>query len=249
MDVGDKLYHKIANNFKNDIQEGKYRVGDMLPAERVISEQLSVSRTVVREAMIMLEVEGYVEVRKGSGIRVINQFGIANSSQNELDAANSFMLNCGPFELLQARQLIESNIAEFAAIQCTKQDLVALMKIQEQAKADDHARDSHWDKEFHLQIARCTQNSAIVHVAQLLWEQRENNPYWKKMHEHILDSEIRSWCDEHDEILKALMQKDPKAAKQAMWRHLENTKEMLFNATNDDYDRFLYAESPIFDMQ
>ncbi|SHO55963.1 FCD domain-containing protein [Vibrio quintilis] len=246
MDTSCKLYHKIANVFKQEIQDGKYRVGDMLPAERVISEQMSVSRTVVREAMIMLEVEGFVEVRKGSGIRVKNQYGNVNEPAD--DITSSFILSCGPFELLQARQLIESNIAEFAATQASKQDLVSLMRIQEQAKSEDRARDSNWDKEFHIQLARCTQNSAIVHIAELLCEQRENNPYWKKMHEHIHDESIKSWCDEHDEILKALIQRDPKAAKLAMWKHLENTKEMLFSATNDDYDRFLYSESPILDI-
>ncbi|VTP80071.1 DNA-binding transcriptional repressor ExuR [Leclercia adecarboxylata] len=47
-------------------------MGDKLPAERFIADEKSVSRTVVREAIIMLEVEGYVEVRKGSGIHVIS---------------------------------------------------------------------------------------------------------------------------------------------------------------------------------
>ena len=72
MEPNIKLYQKIANHFKTEIFNGVYKVGDMLPAERVIAEQMEVSRTVIREAMIMLEVEGYVEVRKGSGIRVIN---------------------------------------------------------------------------------------------------------------------------------------------------------------------------------
>ncbi|WP_410260568.1 GntR family transcriptional regulator, partial [Klebsiella pneumoniae] len=44
-----------------------FPVGDKLPAERFIADEKNVSRTVVREAIIMLEVEGYVEVRKGSG--------------------------------------------------------------------------------------------------------------------------------------------------------------------------------------
>jgi GntR family transcriptional regulator, hexuronate regulon transcriptional repressor len=247
MDSNCKLYNKIASEFKQEIAKGRYSVGDMLPAERVIAEQLNVSRTVVREAMIMLEVEGFVEVRKGSGIRVISEKG-NNPDTAASDVSNNFILSCGPFELLQARQLIESNIAEFAATQASKQDLVAMMRIQEQAKNEDRARDSNWDKEFHLQLARCTQNSAIAHVAEILWEQRANNPYWKKLHEHIEDNDISSWCEEHDEILKALIQRDPKAAKLAMWRHLENTKQMLFNAANDDYDRFLYGESPIMDM-
>uniref|UniRef100_UPI00396B1E2C FCD domain-containing protein n=1 Tax=Aeromonas caviae TaxID=648 RepID=UPI00396B1E2C len=39
---------------------------------------------------------------------------------------------------------------------------------------------------------------------------------------------MSSWCDDHDQILKALMRKDPQAAKLAMWQHLENTRQMLF---------------------
>ena len=70
----------------------------------------NVSRTVVREAIIMLEVEGYVEVRKGSGIHVISNqpkhSPVADESRN-LPAM--VRLSCS------ARQLIESNIAEFAA--------------------------------------------------------------------------------------------------------------------------------------
>ncbi|WP_242011097.1 GntR family transcriptional regulator [Vibrio furnissii] len=97
MEPNVKLYQKIANRFKTDIANGVYQVGDMLPAERLIAEQMEVSRTVIREAMIMLEVEGYVEVRKGSGIRVINttiEAPAADASATLSDA--SFMLTCGP---------------------------------------------------------------------------------------------------------------------------------------------------------
>ncbi len=59
----------------------------------------NVSRTVVREAIIMLEVEGYVEVRKGSGIHVVsNQPRHQQAADNNMEFANY-----GPFELLQAR--------------------------------------------------------------------------------------------------------------------------------------------------
>lgn len=247
MEANIKLYQKIANHFKSEIANGVYKVGDMLPAERIIAEQMEVSRTVIREAMIMLEVEGFVEVRKGSGIRVISTQVEDNSKSDITEAVGdfSFMLTCGPFELLQARQLFESNIAEFAATQATKQDLVALMKIQEQAKQDDFTRDSYWDIEFHIQLARSTQNSVVVHIAEMLSRHRENNPYWQKLHEHIEDNKIRSWCCEHDEIVKALIQRNPAAARQAAWQHIENTKTMLFDASNDDYDRFLFSESPI----
>jgi GntR family hexuronate regulon transcriptional repressor len=79
----------------------------------------------------------------------------------------------------------------------------------------------------------------------MLCKHRENNPYWKKLHEHIEDNKIRSWCSEHDEIVKALIKRDPQAARQAVWQHIENTKQMLFDGSSDDYDRFLFAESPL----
>ena len=67
--------------------------------------------------------------------------------------------------------------------------------------------------------------------------------------EHIDDKAISSWCDDHDHILKALMRKDPQAAKLAMWQHLENTRQMLFQATifDDEMedDRYLFSENPV----
>ena len=113
-----RLYQQLAAELKSRIEQGVYLVGDKLPAERFIADEKSVSRTVVREAIIMLEVEGYVEVRKGSGIHVIS-----NHPKHQQIADESLeFANYGPFELLQARQLIESNIAEFAATQVTKQE-------------------------------------------------------------------------------------------------------------------------------
>ena len=103
-----RLYQQLAAELKARIEQGVYLVGDKLPAERFIADEKSVSRTVVREAIIMLEVEGYVEVRKGSGIHVISNHP---KYQQVVDETLEFA-SYGPFELLQARQLIESNFAE-----------------------------------------------------------------------------------------------------------------------------------------
>lgn len=254
MDVSDnnddlfeskRLYQKVAAELKNRIASQLYEVGKRLPAERLIAEEMNVSRTVVREAIIMLEVEGYVEVRKGSGIHVISnqqRHLVTSDYSHDFDTA-------GPFELLQARQLIESNIAEFAATQVNKQDIMRLMEIQEHARQEDRFRDSEWDLKFHVQVAQATQNSALAIIVEKMWSQRLHNPYWIKLHEHIDEKSIESWCEEHDLILKALIRRDPHAAKLAMWQHLENTKLMLFRATSDDFefnvDRYLYAENPV----
>lgn len=107
-----RLYQQLAADLKERIEQGVYLVGDKLPAERFIADEKNVSRTVVREAIIMLEVEGYVEVRKGSGIHVVsNQPRHQQAADNNMEFANY-----GPFELLQARQLIESNIATYGLV-------------------------------------------------------------------------------------------------------------------------------------
>ena len=92
-----------------------YNPGERLPPEREIAEMLDVTRTVVREALIMLEIKGLVEVRRGAGIYVLDNSGSQNTDSPDANVCN----DAGPFELLQARQLLESNIAEFAALYCT----------------------------------------------------------------------------------------------------------------------------------
>ncbi|AXH63951.1 transcriptional regulator ExuR [Providencia huaxiensis] len=242
-----RLYQQVAALVKERIENDEYPVGTKLPAERLLADEMKVSRTVIREAIIMLEVEGYVDVRKGSGIHVIN-----NRSNNSVNTETGLEFSrCGPFELLQARQLIESHIAEFAATQATKEDILKLVDIQKHARKEDRFRDSTWDLAFHMQIAASTHNSAMVVIVEQMWSQRLRNPYWLKLHEHIDNRSIESWCDEHDQILQALARRDPKGARQAMWQHLENTKKMLFNATSDDFeftmDRYFFADSPTMD--
>lgn len=242
-----RLYQYVASVIKERIENNEYSVGSKLPAERLLADEMNVSRTVIREAIIMLEVEGLVDVRKGSGIHVISQapaYSVTTAALSVLDFSQ-----CGPFELLQARQLIESHIAEFAATQATKEDILKLMEIQRNARQEDRFRDSQWDLKFHMQVAASTHNSAMVIIVEQMWSQRLRNPYWLKLHEHIDNRSIDSWCDEHDKILQALATRDPKAARQAMWQHLENTKKMLFNAASDDFDfnmdRSMFAESAL----
>ncbi|HGO5816229.1 TPA: transcriptional regulator ExuR [Mannheimia haemolytica] len=242
-----RLYQSVAQELKKRIVNGLYIVGGKLPSERVICEEMNVSRTVVREAIIMLEVEGFVNAQKGSGIHIISS-SPASTAQTEENRGLEFS-TCGPFELLQARQLIEPIIAEFAATQATKEDIIDIMEIQKNARLEDRFRDSEWDLKFHTKIAQITRNSALIAIVKEMWQQRVLNPYWIKLHEHIDAKSIDSWCDEHDAILKALIDKDSHAAKLAMWQHLENTKQMLFNGANDDFeieiDKFRFSENPV----
>ena len=68
-----RLYRQIADQLRTLIQSGEFVAGSRLPAERDLAKQLGVSRPSVREALIALEVEGWVEVRTGSGVYVLDR--------------------------------------------------------------------------------------------------------------------------------------------------------------------------------
>ena len=64
--TGDRLYQRLAHILFEQLSSGRYAIGDRLPAERELSVEYNVSRPAVREALIALEVQGFVEVRIGS---------------------------------------------------------------------------------------------------------------------------------------------------------------------------------------
>ncbi len=70
-----------------------YNPGERLPPEREIAEMLDVTRTVVREALIMLEIKGLVEVRRGAGIYVLDSSTSKSADSADVNACN----DAGPF--------------------------------------------------------------------------------------------------------------------------------------------------------
>lgn len=97
-------YQEVGAMIRDLIIKTPYNPGERLPPEREIAEMLDVTRTVVREALIMLEIKGLVEVRRGAGIYVLDNSGSQNTDSPDANVCN----DAGPFELLQARQLLRA---------------------------------------------------------------------------------------------------------------------------------------------
>jgi GntR family transcriptional regulator, uxu operon transcriptional repressor len=240
-------YQEVGELLRRMITQKEYAVGERLPPEREIAAMLNVTRTLVREALIMLELEGRIEVRRGAGIYVIND----NPSQPApvQPACN----DAGPFEMLQARQLLESNIAEFAALQATREDIVKMrqaLELEEKELASGAVNSSeNGDRNFHLAIAEATHNSMLVELFKQSWQWREDNVMWSQLHRHLVNSSYRQqWLDDHKKILATLIKKDARAAKMAMWQHLENVKQRLleFSDVDDiDFDGYLFDSWPL----
>ncbi|EPC5194219.1 Uxu operon transcriptional regulator [Edwardsiella piscicida] len=242
--VQRRPYQEIGAMIRDLIAQTPYRPGERLPPERDIAERLGVTRTVVREALIMLEINGLVEVRRGAGIFVLEA-----PAQAESVLCN----DAGPFELLQARQLLESNIAEFAALQATREDIIKMrhaLQLEEQELASTAPDGPECgDMQFHLAIAEATHNSMLVDLFRQSWQWREYNPMWIQLHRHLADTHYRTaWLADHRQILAALIKKDARAAKLAMWQHLENVKRRLLafsNVDDIDFDGYLFDSWPL----
>lgn len=238
-----RRYQDIARNIRGMLETGGWRVGDRLPPERQISEDLDTSRSTVREAMIMLEIEGLVEVRQGAGVYVR-----ALPGRETIQSLTT--VDIGPFELLQARQLLESHIAGFAATLVTKSDIVAMQNaLDQEAREIDAGRgDYDGDAAFHRLIAEATQNAGLMATVENLWTMRAKSAMWARLHSRIFDETYRrKWLFDHGTILASLKRRDPEGARTAMWRHLANVRETLLalsDVEDPDFDAYLFKEAP-----
>src|SRR5258705_4940062 len=209
-----RLYRQIADQIRGLIKSGEFPAGSRLPPERDLARQLGVSRPSVREALIALEVQGMVEVRIGSGIYVLA--GMAPHAANGLDAT------AGPFELLRARYVIESECAALAAKSAKKSHVHAIEEALSEMEREmsDARQPLPADRLFHLRVAEATGNCALIAVVKMLWEER-TGPLSKQL-EHHYDSPAL-WIaamSEHRAIVAAIAAHDVAAARVAMQRHL-----------------------------
>jgi hypothetical protein len=111
-----RLYRRIADQIRELILAGEFPAGSRLPPERDLAQQFGVSRPSLREALIALEISGFVTVMTGSGIYVRTDFAGAEPAAVPDGGP-------GPFELIRARHLIESEVAAVAAREATPSDI------------------------------------------------------------------------------------------------------------------------------
>ena len=216
--TSDRTHQKLAAGIAALITSGEFKVGARLPSERSLAERFDVSRTLVREAIIVLELQGVVEVRGGSGIYVNALPGAAFRS-----TTFGVPSGPGPFELLRARCLIEAEIASVAAV--TRQDadldriFAALVAMREHMH--DKAANEAADRLFHLRIAESTGNSVLLQMVTALWDHTKA-PIWSQMEMHFHTPALRQASqDDHQRVFTALLERNASGARDAMRAHIE----------------------------
>ena len=221
-----RLYRQIANQIRTLIRSGEFTPGSRLPPERDLARQLGVSRPSVREALIALDVEGLVEVRIGSGIYVRAP---ANG-----DARDPPEALAGPFELLRARYVIESECAALAAKSAKRAQLRAIEDALDDMdrEMDNERQPLPGDRLFHLRIAEATGNSALTHVVRLLWDERGGELFQRLEHHYDSPQLWRAAIAEHRAVLKSIAAHDSAGARLAMQRHLDHAYKRFSKGWN-----------------
>lgn len=240
-----RLYNSVADQIKERINEGAYPPGSRLPGERELAEQFGVSRVTVREAEIALQALGYIRIRTGSGVYVLDP----------AERGEAGLPNVSAFELTEARLLFESEAAALAARQIDDDTLAHLEELVSKMSVDgrqDEETAQQADREFHLTIAAASGNAAVKYIVETLWKIRNELPEVKKVHAAICaveDAEERH--AEHAEVFEALRNRDPAAARRAMQEHFgqllgsmidvteEQALEQLRKQTSESRQRYL----------
>jgi DNA-binding FadR family transcriptional regulator len=208
-----RLYRQIADQLAQLIASGEFPAGTRLPAERELAHSLGVSRTSVREAIISLEMSGLVEVRVGTGIFVL--------APRELPPRAGEDAGPGPFDLLNARKLVEGEIAALAARNAGPDDITALEQsvARMAANVDDFALREAEDESFHRLLAKATGNGSLELVVEGLWSQRAE--LWGRLQHHFHTTALaEKTIRDHAAIATAVAAHDPDAARAALHRHL-----------------------------
>jgi DNA-binding FadR family transcriptional regulator len=212
-----RLYRQIAEQLRALIGDGEFAIGARLPAERDLARQLGVSRPSVREALIALEVEGWVEVRTGSGVYVLDR---ARRTAPPV-AAHEW----GPLELIRARRVVEGETAALAAAARKRRHLDAMARaitcMRELAARQVVPLEG--DRAFHLAIVEACDNAVLAETVQGYWDSR-NGPIFTRLGGYF--ETAASWrmaIAEHEAICEAIGARDAEAARQAMHLHMDKS--------------------------
>ena len=162
---------QIAALIQQKIIEDNLEIGTNLPSEIEMAREFEVSRSVVREALRILELSGLVDIRKGptGGIFVSNVY------HEPVKRSISNLIACGDVtiqHLFEARLLIEPQIARQAARQAEKEDLKNFKDLLEDSANhfDNAAHLKQNNLKFHLLLAKASGNPVLAIMLESVFE-------------------------------------------------------------------------------
>jgi len=153
---------QIADLVQKKIIDDKLEAGTNLPSEQVMAAEFQVSRSVIREALRILEITALVSIKKGPAGGIF----VSDIYHKPIKRSISNLINSGDVtvdHLFDARLLIEPHIAKEATKHASDEALRKFKALFEDSAAhfDDAARLKHNNLEFHLLLARASGNPVL----------------------------------------------------------------------------------------
>ena len=201
------LYEVLAERIREHASEADLRAGAKLPAERVLAEQLGVSRASLRQAIVALEVQGLVEVRHGGGT-YLRRDGLQPAPLDEVLERQRLLP-----DILDAREALEVKIAMLAADRRSPADLhrieLALTTMSVATRDGTPAEDG--DAQFHEAVTAAAHSSVLARM----------------MSESLAQpGRPAQSLAQHRAIAAAVTAGDPQGAADAMTAHLRSVRDV-----------------------
>ncbi|GAA0591298.1 FadR/GntR family transcriptional regulator [Virgibacillus siamensis] len=219
-----RVYHAIVEQIKSGMEKEELVHGEKLPSERYLADELSVSRTSVKEAFSVLEAAGVVEIKHGSGVYLRK-----NTKEDLIAKMNAVIrgVTVDIVELMELRLAIERDATYYAAIRGSDQDLQAiydaLHELEIAVLQGNIAAEE--DLTFHMAIARAAGNSVIEKVMYMLSDQVLAGLKESRSNTLSQPNNSRTVLEEHRNIYDAIKAGDALKARESMSTHLHNVKE------------------------
>jgi GntR family transcriptional repressor for pyruvate dehydrogenase complex len=214
----------LAEDLRSRIRSGEWPEGMALPAERDLAEQTGLSRTTVREALRILEIDGLIQIRpgRGGGARVRRPRGDELTRQLELFIWGR---NITAEHLHDVRTALEALGAEGAARHRTDADIAELVAKTEAVEANVGNLRRYLDAnlDWHLAVVRASHNELLTAVMEVL-----SNAIHQATEIEAFDSDAvrRETLKIHRAILDAIVAQDAEAARRRMTRHVSAARDI-----------------------
>lgn len=218
----ESLAQRTADKIRNMIlTENVYKFGDKLPNENMLSENLKVSRTTLREAIHILVSEGLLIVQRGKGTFVVEQLERQTNTGVDLQELSSKKVTLR--DLYETRMIFEPEAAALACKRASDEEIEHILELGE--KCQEYLREScsgqqRIDSEvaFHGALIKASHNAFIGQFLPVLAETIEQT--------FDLDQNLPAIAEDaykdHSVIMKFLKQRNAEAVKCAIKIHLNN---------------------------
>ena len=237
-----KVSDKVVQDLRTLVEKNQMQVGDRLPAERKLCEQLGVSRSSLREAIQQLTSQGMLVSKVGAGT-FLQQLP-TNWSQYQIVQPLSNLIDEDPayrFDVQEARMVLEGGTAWYAAQRATAEDLKKIRACYEQIvhfqilADDDQAAIA--DAKFHLAIAEASHNLVLIQMMRGLFDLLQYNVVLGRRKVYTEAHRFDQLHDQHFQVMDAIERQDPEAARSAVCGHIEFVVQQVRMIDEEDARR------------